>query len=1759
MNKMCKYILALAIAFIILFSTINLYSNYSTQAASDNDGSLIIDENNSPFYISATQTYNYIKVTKSGILSITKTGNLELSILELESGSILEVSGGILTLIDDDTISGDVRINGSCKFINVTNNARIHLTGANGGSTKTTSPGGDAKIDIMVNDGINLQDSEIKVQGGDGGNYDHDGTSLGDNSNEKTVSAGGNGIISFNTSKVQDLVIFNSTLNASGGNGGSVTTGDGANSNGGSGTNADGGSSSKNGGSGTNGQKGGNGGSGGIVSGYVASGGNGVINITFPALKIQRSKIKCSGGFAGSILTGNGGRANGGSGGTANGYFQGTFIPAPSYWGNGGSGGTAGVCGNGGSGGNGGNVSEFAGSGGNGELIITGNSVSIIDSDITLTSGDGNASTGNGGIARGGGRNTLKPHANGGHASSKAGGVGSDGAGGDGGVAASGGSGGNGGSGGALLDFAGAGGRTSISILENSIEIERSRFKFKTGSGTGATGTGGGAPGGDGGSANGGSGSGGLAGGDGGTAGNGGDGGSGGSGGNIIECAATGGKVDISLNAKFGYISSSYFNLSSGQGHYSLGSGSMDVVGGNGGSASGGSGTPAGSAGTTGSTGAIGTVGNTGGIFDSAGNGGDIVIDLTITNPTIVNTTNLLINVGTGKSSGQQIEYIPMSKPLLISPVNDLMTRTLTKPIFKWSSLFGSTTNGDVSNYEIQIDTNPDFTSLYRSTIGSKCYYTPSSDLPDGRYYWRVRALYETPVGSNIGWSEVFRFTIDTTEVEFSNSDLNSDIWFNSSSINCSINISDDLVGVKGPSIEYSVSTTGTGGFGAWVSAGYLNNNDNDNDNDNANTISCCIEHKFPEGVENYIKWRAEDILNNGPTESEAIQVKVDKTRPDICIKYPEDNSAINTNNLLFKLSASDALSGLSGNCHIQLASDIDFNDVVIDKQFKMGTVNDEFYNISVTTSLTDGQYFWRMRVSDRADNWCEFNPTGSIYIDHELPVISMLGPDSDGWITSNRPTLEWTAEDKLSGLKDFVQLQISTTQDFQKKDMIFDDIIRNQKNIDNENLMEYNHRVDEELVDGIYYWRVRAQDRTGQWGGYSNFAELKIDTEVPNCNLVNPNNNGWNMLNPVFVWQSSDLTSGMAGVYGLQISNNSNFTDLLFGEEIHGQSLGSGAIGYELETDLLTQDAKYWWRIKGRDNAGHWSDYTEPWSFKVESGEVSFTNFLPGDGKWIDTDAVKASIAISDDISGVFAQSIEYRYSTSGAAGFGPWIGAGLVLNSSILVPRVDLELEEGLNNYIQWRAKDVAGNGYTLSKEYNIRLDLNEPEFYDPLPDLNDIQIRNLVNCSINISDDLSGINLSNIQYRFSIEGIKGFGDWQELNLSGVSEVIQISFELTLPNGDQNYVQWRAKDMAGNGWTLSNILQINISTSEPWLDDTDGDGIYDHWEQQHGLNRSDPSDAALDPDQDGLSNLGEFLNNTDLNNSDSDHDGLDDGEEINIYGTDPLDSDTDNDGYDDESEIEHNTDPLDPNDHPYTESGQKYAIIVYPTIVIIIILILILIFYLFIYRKHKNQTEKSEIVEDKTEHIEDWSTNQLSANRMNTDNNKEIENPPAPGGWQFVSDEGNEENEDNEQYKETPPKHDLQKTLGFNLKPKAKARPQLQRQPEAIPGKKKIIDKNIGKTPKNIIGKKGKKGKKANKLPEVHRIQHPKKHPHPFVHSTKKTIKCQICFGYIKTDLMVITCACGKNYHEPCGSRIAICPTCETNLESPVERDEE
>ena len=87
----------------------------------------------------------------------------------------------------------------------------------------------------------------------------------------------------------------------------------------------------------------------------------------------------------------------------------------------------------------------------------------------------------------------------------------------------------------------------------------------------------------------------------------------------------------------------------------------------------------------------------------------------------------------------------------------------------------------------------------------------------------------------------------------------------------------------------------------------------------------------------------------------------------------------------------------------------------------------------------------------------------------------------------------------------------------------------------------------------------------------------------------------------------------------------------------------------------------------------------------------------------------------------------------------------------------------------------------------------------------------------------------------------------------------------------------------------------------------DADHDGIPDTVETHYGLSPNSASDATLDQDGDGLCNRHEFLYGTSITMSDTDEDGLSDGNEVKIYGTNPLAADQDGDGISDGWEISH------------------------------------------------------------------------------------------------------------------------------------------------------------------------------------------------------------------------------------------------------------
>jgi parallel beta-helix repeat protein/YD repeat-containing protein len=77
-----------------------------------------------------------------------------------------------------------------------------------------------------------------------------------------------------------------------------------------------------------------------------------------------------------------------------------------------------------------------------------------------------------------------------------------------------------------------------------------------------------------------------------------------------------------------------------------------------------------------------------------------------------------------------------------------------------------------------------------------------------------------------------------------------------------------------------------------------------------------------------------------------------------------------------------------------------------------------------------------------------------------------------------------------------------------------------------------------------------------------------------------------------------------------------------------------------------------------------------------------------------------------------------------------------------------------------------------------------------------------------------------------------------------------------------------------------LTDLEEFNNNTN-PLSKDSDGDGMPDGWEVSKGLNPL-VDDSSEDPDGDGLTNIGEYMNGTNPRDADTDRDGLTDGQEL-------------------------------------------------------------------------------------------------------------------------------------------------------------------------------------------------------------------------------------------------------------------------------------
>jgi hypothetical protein len=220
-----------------------------------------------------------------------------------------------------------------------------------------------------------------------------------------------------------------------------------------------------------------------------------------------------------------------------------------------------------------------------------------------------------------------------------------------------------------------------------------------------------------------------------------------------------------------------------------------------------------------------------------------------------------------------------------------------------------------------------------------------------------------------------------------------------------------------------------------------------------------------------------------------------------------------------------------------------------------------------------------------------------------------------------------------------------------------------------------------------------------------------------------------------------------------------------------------------------------------------------------IDADQVTFSNPIPEDDNWFTILNPQCGILISDNSTNINLSTIQYRITTDNGLNWSDWNFNGIqkYQNEKGVNCLVKPVFKEGNSNLIQWRATDVIGNPLNDSTPYKILIDISNVTFSNPKPLDNELQINKSVNCGITVTDLLSGVNASSIEFSTSTSDIWEYGDWHSAQKKNDSNAISCSVTPTFKEGTDNFIRWRAKDVVGNGYHVSDNYQIKIKLNKP------------------------------------------------------------------------------------------------------------------------------------------------------------------------------------------------------------------------------------------------------------------------------------------------------------------------------------------------------
>jgi len=239
-----------------------------------------------------------------------------------------------------------------------------------------------------------------------------------------------------------------------------------------------------------------------------------------------------------------------------------------------------------------------------------------------------------------------------------------------------------------------------------------------------------------------------------------------------------------------------------------------------------------------------------------------------------------------------------------------------------------------------------------------------------------------------------------------------------------------------------------------------------------------------------------------------------------------------------------------------------------------------------VTSTLSDGEYYWKITARDLAGNENQTSARTFI-VDTQPPNTPDLRTPSNGFHTNDStPTLDWVNATDAIGLAK-CEVWVDNSLEKLMENQITEDIL--------------NFATTHELSDGSHSWYVVLTDHAGHESTSSTWSFV-VDTASPSVPSKSGPQDG--MITPVttvtFSWSASTDNLSSIANYELWVDDDPSFGSPTLLENLTG-------------TNKVTSlsDDNYSWRVRAWDAAGNSSEFENSWTLLIDTTDPDTPSLL--------------------------------------------------------------------------------------------------------------------------------------------------------------------------------------------------------------------------------------------------------------------------------------------------------------------------------------------------------------------------------------------------------------------------------------------------------------------------------------------------------------------------------------------------------------------